>query len=639
MGAEEGTWALTAAAVKAEQIRTIHRQNPWVIAFSPLDAAIVGAFLWWSIVPRALIVGWVVATTLVTAVRSFSRRRYLAEAAPDVDRWARRFVVGAAVQGLLWGVGSVVLLPSGLVAGPQLFLVFVIAGIAAGGAGTLATYLPACFLFTSLAVVPLAVRFLVVGDAMHVAMGVLGGLYVIALMAVAVNTNRAISEAFRLRFEKEALLASLSLAQTSLEEANRVLERRVEERSRELTRQDEALQEARRLESIGLLAGGVAHDFNNLLTVILGNAAILDEDPAFARAGGGPLGEIRGAAERAAALVSQLLASSRRQPREVRVLDLNLVVADTHRLLSRLIGEHIELDVSLAPEPLPVAADRGQLEQVILNLATNARDAMPGGGRLTLATELVDVRAGGSSLTPGLPPGAYVMLSARDTGVGMDPETMRLAFHPFFTTKEVGRGTGLGLATVNGIVEQSGGRVFVESAPGQGSAFRVFLPRTDAPAAAESPAAPEKLARRTATALLAEDEPLVRGVISRALLGAGFTVLEASNGDEALALADSYPGTIDLLVSDVVMARMGGPTLAKKLTANRPGIAVLFISGYSATAELPLPGTVENVDYLPKPFTASVLLARVWRLLGRAVTPDEAERSALLRDGEDAIIH
>jgi signal transduction histidine kinase/CheY-like chemotaxis protein len=636
MGAEEGTGALTAAAVKAEQIRTIHRQNPWVIAFSPLDAAIVGAFLWWSIVPRALIVAWVLATTLVTAVRSFLRRRYMAEAAPDVDRWARRFVAGAAVQGLLWGVGSVVLLPSGVVGGPQLILMFVIAGIAAGGAGTLATYLPACFLFTSLAVVPLAVRFLVVGDAMHVTMGALGGLYVIALMAVAVNTNRSISEAFRLRFEKEALLARLSGAQTSLEEANRVLERRVEERSRELRRQDEALQEARRLESIGLLAGGVAHDFNNLLTVILGNAAVLEDDPASARAVDGPLAEIRGAAERAAALVSHLLASSRRQPREVRVLDLNLVLSEAHRLLSRLIGEHIELDVALAPGPLPVAADRGQLEQVIVNLATNARDAMPGGGRLSLSTELVEVGVGGSPVAPGLPAGTYVMLSARDTGVGMDPETMRLAFHPFFTTKEVGRGTGLGLATVNGIVEQSGGRVFVESAPGQGSAFRVLLPRTDASATTESPVTQEKLALRAATALLAEDEPLVRGVISRALLGAGFTVLEASNGEEALALADSYAGMIDLLVTDVVMARMGGPTLAKKLTEQRPGIAVLFISGYSATAALPAPGTVENVDYLPKPFTASVLLTRVWRLLGRAVAP---ERSAPLRDGDDAIIH
>jgi signal transduction histidine kinase/FixJ family two-component response regulator len=638
MGEEEGTGALAAAAVKAEQIRTIHRQNPWVIAFSPLDAAIVGAFLW-SSVPRALIVGWVLATALVTLVRTLVRRRYLADPAPNVDRWARRFVIGAAVQGLLWGVGSVVLLGHRLSGGTQLILVFVVAGIAAGGAGTLATYLPACIPFTLLALVPLALRFLVAGDAMHVTMGVLCGLYAVALLAVAVNTNRALSDAFRLRFDKDALLARLSRAQASLEEANRALERRVEERSQDLKRQDEALQEARRLESIGLLAGGVAHDFNNLLTVILGNAAILQDDLALGRGGEGPLDEIRGAAERAASLVSQLLASSRRQPREVRVLDLNLVLSDTHRLLSRLIGEHIELDVALARDALPVAADRGQLEQVIVNLATNARDAMPGGGRLSLTTALVDVTAEGSPFAPGLPPGTYAMLSARDTGVGMDAETTRLAFHPFFTTKEVGRGTGLGLATVNGIVEQSGGRVFVESSPGQGSAFRVFLPRTDAPATAEAPAAPEMTASRRATALLAEDEPLVRGVISRALLGAGFTVLEASNGEEALALSASYAGTIDLLVTDVVMARLGGPALAKELTAKRPEIAVLFISGYSATAELPAPGTVENVDYLPKPFTASALLAHVWRLLGKAAhTAGVSELSATVHDVDDAII-
>jgi signal transduction histidine kinase/CheY-like chemotaxis protein len=638
MGMVAGSGALAAAAVEAEQIRTIHRQSPWVIALNPLDAAIVGAVLW-STVSHALIVGWVAATAIVTAVRTLERRAYLADAAPDSRRWARRFVLGAAVQGLLWGVGSVVLLGSH-VGSTQLILVFVVAGIAAGGAGTLATYLPACFLFTLLALVPLAIHFLLVGDGVHVTMGALCCLYAVALMVVAVNTNRSISAAFRLRFEKEALLARLSGAQASLEDSNRVLERRVEERSRELKRQDEALQEARRLESIGLLAGGVAHDFNNLLTVILGNAAILEDDPGLAREVDGPLGEIRGAAERAASLVSQLLASSRRQPREVRVLDLNLVVTDTHRLLSRLIGEHIALEVSLAEGPLPVAADRGQLEQVIVNLATNARDAMPGGGRLSLGTELVDVPAQGSPIAPGLPPGPYAVLTARDTGVGMDAETRRLAFHPFFTTKEVGRGTGLGLATVNGIAEQSGGRVFLESAPGQGTAFRVFLPLTDAPVIGEVPAAVEAPARRPATALLAEDEPLVRGVISRALVSAGFTVLEASNGEEALALADSYPGTIDLLVTDVVMALMGGPALAKQLTTTRPGLAVLFISGYSASAELPAPGTVDNVDYLPKPFTASVLLARVSRLLGHTVLAG-AERAAVLdaENADDAIVH
>jgi signal transduction histidine kinase len=522
--------------------------------------------------------------------------------------------VGTGVSGVLWGAGGVLLYAAGDHKA-ELILVFVAAGMTAGAAGTMAYYLPAFFAFATPTLLPLAARILLEGGSLHIAMGVLGVVYGAALALVAQNTSHAVTESFRLGFENDALLARLSRAQADLEESNRTLEERVEERSAALKQQDEALHEARRMESLGLLAGGVAHDFNNLLTVILGNAALLQDSPALAPAAEGPLGEIRKAAERASTLVSQLLASSRRQARTPRVLDLNAVVSDAERLLARLIGEHIEVVVSLAPAPLAVFADAAQLEQVIVNLATNARDAMEAsaGGTLTIETRAEEIPAGGAPTAPGLAPGSWVVLSVRDTGVGMDAETQRLAFHPFFTTKEVGHGTGLGLATVSGVVEQSGGHVLVESAPGKGSCFRVFLPRAEALVAADL--APSEGARplRAETVLLVEDEPAVRDVVSRTLAGAGMSVLEAESGEEALARARGHAGPIELLVTDVVMARMGGHELARRLMGMRPGVRVLFISGYSRDTELRAVG--EGVDFLPKPFTASALLDRVSRLL------------------------
>ena len=564
----------------------------------------------------ALIAAWIAATAIVTAGRAVLRRRFLAAEAPAHPTWARCYAMGTGASGLLWGAGTVLLYGPGDHSS-ELILVFVVAGMTAGAAGTLATYLPAFFAFAVPAILPLAVRILLEGGSLHLAMGALGLVYLAALAIIAQNTSHAVTEAFRLGFENDALLARLSRAQAELEESNRTLEPRVEERSAELKRQDAALYEARRMESLGLLAGGVAHDFNNLLTVILGNAALLEDSPALARAPEGPLGEIRKAAERASTLVSQLLASSRRQARTPRILDLNAAVSAAERLLERLIGEHIAVVVTLAPTPLAVLADAAQLEQVIVNLATNARDAMStsGGGTLTIQTRAEEIPAGGAPGAPGLAPGTWVVLSVGDTGVGMDEETRRLAFHPFFTTKEIGRGTGLGLATVNGIVEQSGGHVFVESAPGKGSCFRVFFPRAAASVAEE--VAPPVGARplRASTVLLVEDEPAVRDVISRTLVGAGMSVLEAESGDEALARARGHTGPIELLVTDVVMARMSGLELARRLTAARPGVRVLFISGYSRDAELSAVG--EDVDFLQKPFTASALLDCVSSLLGR----------------------
>jgi signal transduction histidine kinase/CheY-like chemotaxis protein len=616
------TSAATEAAVLAEKIRTLFRQNPWILAVNPVNAAIAGAVLW-SPARGALIFAWVASTALASALRALLRVGYLDARAPAERVWGRRYAWASGLQGLLWGAASLAFYHTGDYTS-QVILAFLLGGMTAGAAGTLAPYLPAFFAYTAPTLLPLAVRFIVEGGRLHVAMGGLGILYGLALAGVARNTNHAITDAFRLRFENEALLSSLSSTQAALEDANRTLERRVEERSLALKRQDEALQEARRMESIGLLAGGIAHDFNNLLTVILGNAALMQDDRA--REIEVPLAEIRKAAERAASLVSQLLATSRRQARTPRVLDLNAVVSETHRLLARLIGEHIELVVSLGPAPLPTLADPGQLEQVIVNLATNARDAMPKGGTLTIETEAHAVAANDDAPARALAPGPYVVLAVRDTGVGMDAETRRLAFHPFFTTKEVGHGTGLGLATVNGIVEQSGGRVFVESEPGQGSCFRVFLPRAEAPVAAEGARADAVAPHGAATVLLVEDDAMVRGVISRALESAGMTVLVADGGEEALALARAHEGPIDVLVTDVVMARMDGRELASRLAYERSGIRVLFISGYSRDAE---GGVAEDgVDLLGKPFTSTAVVDRVARLLWAGPTAAPARVGA-----------
>jgi signal transduction histidine kinase len=292
-----------------------------------------------------------------------------------------------------------------------------------------------------------------------------------AMWLITAHSNRALVESFHLRFENHELLTRLSAAQVSLAETNQTLEQRVAERGAALERQSEALRDAQRMESVGLLAGGVAHDFNNLLTVVLGGVELLlaDTRNPHDRA---RLVEIKGAANRGATLVSQLLAFSRRQVMVRHVLDFNTIVNEVRPLLAHLIGEHIHLVVSLARTALHVEADPTQLQQTIINLATNARDAMPDGGTLTITTELVDGIPDGTTF----PADRYVTLSVRDTGIGMDEATKRLAFDPFFTTKDLGKGTGLGLASVYGSVEQSGGHVHVESEPGRGSWFRVFLP-------------------------------------------------------------------------------------------------------------------------------------------------------------------
>jgi PAS domain S-box-containing protein len=332
-------------------------------------------------------------------------------------------------------------------------------------------------------------------------------------------------------------------------------------------------QQAQKMEAVGRLAGGIAHDFNNLLTVITSYADLLLEDFSPEDARREDMKEIQKAAVSAAGLTRQLLAFSRQQVLEPRVLDVNDVVASADSLLKRLLGEDIDLVTMLAPEVGAVMADRGQLEQVIVNLAVNARDAMPDGGKLTIETTDAEMDEAYARTHPPAQPGQFVMLAVSDTGVGMDDQTLGRIFEPFFTTKEVGKGTGLGLATVYGVVKQSGGFIWVYSEPGQGTTFKIYLPRVEQPAEAVAPpAAPGKSLQGTETVLLVEDADPIRAVARKVLDRLGYTVLEAPNGEVALQVATRHQGPIHLLLTDVIMPELGGRRLADQLIALRPEV-------------------------------------------------------------------
>jgi len=382
---------------------------------------------------------------------------------------------------------------------------------------------------------------------------------------------------------------------------------------------EEQLRQSQKIEAVGQLAGGIAHDFNNLLTVIKGNVELaLQQLPPDAplRA---DLDQVAHAASRAAQLTRQLLAFSRKQVLTPAVLDLNEVVAEAERMLQRVIGEDIAFVTELAPTVARVTADRGQIEQVLVNLVVNARDAMPAGGSLTITTGNADVSLADAAAR-GISPGAYVTLRVRDTGIGMDDATRSHIFEPFFTTKPVGRGTGLGLATVYGVVQQSGGFVTVRSAPGAGSTFTVFLPRTSHAASPCGESCTETIARGSETILLVEDEQDVRTVARRALTDAGYSVLEAANAAEAIAVFDAAPGPIAMLVSDVVMPGLDGHELSQMLRLRAPKLRTLFVSGYSFDAR----GSAsrnEDASFLQKPYDPSELTRHVRAILDADAAP------------------
>jgi two-component system cell cycle sensor histidine kinase/response regulator CckA len=371
--------------------------------------------------------------------------------------------------------------------------------------------------------------------------------------------------------------------------------------------------QAQKMEAVGRLAGGVAHDFNNLLTVILGSAeelmAMLGEDhPAAA-----PVADIRRAGERAASLTRQLLAFSHCQPLNPQLLDINQTVKEVEKMLRRLIGEDIQLQSVLTASPVKIKADPTQLEQVLLNLAVNARDAMPDGGYLTIETADAELDEYYAELHNSIVPGRYVMLAVSDTGCGMDKETQARIFDPFFTTKGPERGTGLGLATVYGIVKQSGGHISVYSEPGDGTCFRLYFPvAQEVPVEPVKPAPSRPVTRfGVETVLIVEDDEDIRRLCQRTLARGGYTVLSCANGVEALEICARHPGPIHLVVSDVVMPRMGGAELAARLATERPDTKILFLSGYTETSMTHGRLFGPDTTILSKPFTPDALIQKV----------------------------
>jgi PAS domain S-box-containing protein len=380
---------------------------------------------------------------------------------------------------------------------------------------------------------------------------------------------------------------------------------------------EEQLMQAQKMEAVGRLAGGVAHDFNNMLTVIEGyNRMILDElsplDPLR-----GCAEEIMKAADRAGALTNQLLAFSRRQVMQPRVMSVNTVIQRTEKMLRRLIGEDIEVRLGLGQDVGNIRADPTHIDQALVNLVVNARDAMPTGGKITIETANVHLDDTYVKTHPGVFPGDFVMIAVSDTGHGMDAETRRRIFEPFFTTKEKGKGTGLGLATVYGIVKQSGGDIWVYSEKDKGTTFKLYFPRVASSAADAAESAPELQPTGSETVLLVEDEKAVRDLTAKMLQKLGYTVLVAGGGAEAIEIARSFTGPINVLLTDVVMPSMSGRQVADALSGSRPGMKVLYLSGYTDNTVVHHGVLESGVNFLPKPFSREVLAKKLREVLSK----------------------
>lgn len=589
-------------AVRTEEIRALFEQGSPVLWANVSVGGVVVGTLWGSIAPVRL-VGWYAALVLMCVVRALFQRRFRLEAPPrsEIPAWGRRFVFGSTVAGVLWGGAALLFFaPGNLLA--QGLLTFAIGGMAAAAAGTLSCHLPAFFGFFVPALSPLVLAALLEGGRFHYGMGAILVAYAVGMRRVALNNHRAYARALQLGVANTELLEALSASESELRDANRTLEHRVLERTKTLEQKDEALRQAQRLEVAGRLAGSLAHDFNSLLTVVINNASQLkastglDEHERLAAV------ETLEAGQRGAALIRQLLALSRRKRPEPRTFALNELLSEWLELLPRVLGEGVELELELASEAPYVTADPGYVEQALLNLVLGTRAATSGSGRLKLGT------------SAGEPGSATVELWVEHPLATEDAEVAPSA-NPYLSFDADVRSRSVGFSSVWATAEQWGGSVQVDEL-GDRLRYRVRFPRgtTAAPPASarrgESPSAAE-----AATVLVVDDEPTLRAVMRRALVRDGHQVLVAEDGARALKLAASHPHPIHLLLTDVVMPGISGLELARRLGHERPGLAVLYVSGFTFEEAVPPTDLARGIAYLPKPFDALVLTEKVREIL------------------------
>ena len=581
------------------------------------------AYIQRDVIATQVLGWWLLVMAVITAARAGLVYRYWTSSDSDMSprQWNRAYGIGAAIAGLGWGAAGIALYPPDSIS-HQMFLVFMLGGMAVGAVAVLTPRMEVFLLFFLPALLPMIGQLLRQQDEIHFTMGAVLLLFMLALLFTARRMARTIISSLALQTENTGLVSYLTSANVQGERLNRELKAEVRQREdteAALRESQEQLLQSQKMEAMGQLAGGIAHDFNNLIFVINGYSELLlnglksDEKKRL------HVEQIKQAGNRAAALTQKMLAFSRRQILQPRPVDLNTVVSNISPMLSRLIGETIHIDIRLS-QIGQVKADPMQIEQVIVNLALNARDAMPDGGTLTIETSDADLDQVYIDQHQGSHVGTYVRLAVRDTGIGMDGETKRRVFEPFFTTKDVGKGTGLGLSMVYGIVKQSGGYIDVASQSGSGSTFTIYLPRQSSTVSpSRPPVAVDPLPTGRESILVVEDEPAVRELIFNLLHQQGYDVVEASDGDDALRIMEQTLKAIHLLVADLVMPRLGGCELAQRLALHRPGLKVLYISGYSDDSVLRREGLPAGANLLRKPFTPEALSRKVREVLDKPV--------------------
>jgi signal transduction histidine kinase len=563
-----------ARAVRVESIRAVYRHLPLTLGVSAVNVLIVAA----SLAPRvahARLAAWLAAFALMAALRTlvWSRFMRLADAAMAAPRWTAAALAGALSSGLIWGAVSLWLMPT---APPYpLFVAFVIGGMSAGAVTVNATHLLMVVAFILPAVLPLAVRLALDGGRLGLAMALMTVLYAVALVVTARRYAEAFADSVRARFALAERTAELAAANARL---------RAEVAERETA--EAALRQSQKMEAIGSLTAGVAHDVNNVLMVVRGAAEVLKRRLSHAPGHLREITAILRASERGAALTRRLLAFARQEALRPDVVDVNALLRSVSGLLGATLGESILIALDLAATLPPVFIDRSGLDHVVINLAINARDAMPAGGTLTFRTACTDIAPGDAELAAG----SYVTLDVCDTGTGMTEKVRARAFDPFFTTKPAGQGSGLGLSQVYGLLRQSGGTARISSVPGGGTTVRLFLPvaRPDqAPrekppepleATAGEPAAPHHL-------VLLEDEDLVREVVAEMLAGAGYRVSAFAQAADALGRIEADP-SVAMLITDLGLPDLDGEEVGRRARRMRPGLPVLFITGYNEAGRL-----------------------------------------------------